>query len=59
MLPSLMLDIGSPELLQTLFDKYLDHTLVFEQNRMVQTIPNFELFDKKWLTIFDRVLMSF
>ena len=27
----------------------------FEQNRMVQTIQNFELFDKKWLTIFDSV----
>ena len=23
----------------------------FEQNCMVQTIPNFELFDKKWLNI--------
>ena len=34
--------------LHTLFDKYLDHMLVkFEQNRMVQTIQNFELFDKK------------
>ena len=27
----------------------------FEQNRMVRTIQNFELFDKKWLTIFDSV----
>ena len=26
----------------------------FEQNQMVQTIQNFELFDKKWLTIFDK-----
>ena len=24
----------------------------FEQNRMVRTIQNIELFDKKWLTIF-------
>ena len=31
----------------------------FEQNPMVQTIQNFELFDKKWLTIFDKVLMPF
>ena len=31
----------------------------FEQNRMVQTIQNFELFDKKWLTIFDKVLTPF
>ena len=41
-------DIGSLKSLHTLFDKYLDHMLVkFEQNRMVQTIQNFELFDKK------------
>ena len=25
----------------------------FEQNRMVRTIQNFEVFDKKWLAIFD------
>ena len=31
----------------------------FEQNRMVRTIQNFELFDKKWLTIFDNVLTPF
>ena len=43
--------------LHTLFDKYLDHMLVkFEQNCMVGTIQNFEFFDKKWLTIFDKVL---
>ena len=42
-------DIGSLKCLHTLFDEYLDHMLVkFEQNRMVQTIPNFGLFDKKW-----------
>ena len=53
-------DIGSLKSLHTLFDKYLDHMLVrFEQNRMVRTIQNFVLFDKKWLTIFDKVLMSF
>ena len=46
--------------LHTLFGKYLDHMLVkFEQNRMVQTVQNFELFDKKWLTIFDKVLTPF
>ena len=53
--------------LHTLFEKYLDHMLVeFEQNRMVQTLQNFELFDqqkkkkkKKWATIFDKVLTPF
>ena len=53
-------DIKSLKSLHTLFDKYLDHMLVkFEQNRMVRTIQNFELFDKKWLTIFDKVLTPF
>ena len=53
-------DIGSIKYLHTLFDKYLDNMLVqFEQNRMVQTINNFELFDKKWLTIFDKGLTPF
>ena len=53
-------DIGSPKSLHTLFDKYLDHMLVkFERNHMVWTIQNFELFDKKWLTIFDNVLTPF
>ena len=33
--------------------------LVEEQNRMVRTIQNFELFDKKWLTIFENVLTPF
>ena len=38
-------DIGSLKSLHTLFDNYLDHMLVkFEQNRMVGTIQNFELF---------------
>ena len=47
-------DIKSLKSLHTLFDKYLDHMLVtFEQNRKVPTIQNFELFDKKWITIFD------
>ena len=41
-------DIGSLNSLHKLFDKYLDHMLVkFEQNRMVQPIQNFDLFDKK------------
>ena len=31
----------------------------FEQNRMVRTMQNFEIFDKKWLTIFDKVLKPF
>ena len=46
--------------LHTLFDKYLDHMRVqLEHNRMVQTLQNFVLFDKKWLTIFDKVLTPF
>ena len=53
-------DIGILKSLHTLFDKYLDHMLVkFEQNRMVWTIRNFVLFNKKWLTIFDKVLTPF
>ena len=53
-------DIGSLKSLHTLFDKYLDPMLVkSEQNRIVRTIQNFELFDKKRLTIFDKVLTPF
>ena len=38
----------------------MDHLLVkFEQNRMVRTVQNVEPFDKKWLTIFDKVLTPF
>ena len=55
--------IGSLKSLHTLsnnFVKYLDHMLVkFEQNCMVRTVQNFELFDKKWLTIIDKVLTPF
>ena len=41
-------DIGSLKSLHILFYKYLDHMLVkFKQNRMVRTIQNIELFDKK------------
>ena len=41
-------DIVSLKSLHTLFDKYLDHMLVeFEQDCIVQTTRNFELFDKK------------
>ena len=43
-----MLTLESLKSLYILFDKYLDHMLVkFEQNCMVQTTRNFELFDKK------------
>ena len=31
----------------------------FEQNCTVQTIQNFDLLAKKWLTIFDKVLTPF
>ena len=59
MLPLLMLTL-SLKSLHTLFGMYLDHMLVeFDQNRTVRTIQNFELFDKKWLTIFDKVLTPF
>ena len=41
-------DLESLKSLRTLFDKYLDHMLMkFEQNRVVRTIQNFELFGKK------------
>ena len=53
-------DIESQTSLHTLFDKYLDHMLVkIEQNRTVRTVQNFDLFDKKWLTIFEKVLTPF
>ena len=53
-------DIRSLKSLHILFDKYLDLMLVkFEQNPMVQTLQNFELFDKKWLITFDKVLTPF
>ena len=53
-------DIGSLKFLHTLFDTYLAHMLVkFEQNRRVQMIQSFELFDKKWLTILNKVLTPF
>ena len=26
----------------------------FKQNRVIRTLQNFELFDKKWLTIFEQ-----
>ena len=48
MLPLLDADIGSLKSLHTLFDTYVDQMLVeFEQNRMVRTIQNVVLFDKK------------
>ena len=31
----------------------------FEQSRMVRNIPKIELFGKKWLTSFEKVLMPF
>ena len=51
-------DIGSVNSLHALFD--LDHMLVkFEQSCIVRNIQNFELFGKKWLTIFEKVLTPF
>ena len=41
-------DIGSLKSLRTLFDKYLDHTLVkFEQNCMVRNIQHLERLDQQ------------
>ena len=41
-------DIESLKSLHILFDKYLDHLLMkFEQNRMVPTVQNIKMFDKK------------
>ena len=51
-------DIGSVNFLHTLFDKYLDHTLV-KLNKIVQSIHNFALFGKKWLTIFRKCWRHF
>ena len=46
-------DIRSLKSLHTLFDKYLDHMLLkFEQNYMVQTTRNLELFDKRTVYFF-------
>ena len=43
-----------------LFNEYLNHMMVkFEQNRMVRTIENFELSDKKCLTSFGKELTPF
>ena len=52
-------DIGSLSLSIHYLISIWNHMLVkFEQNRMVRTLQNFELFDKKW-TIFDKVLTPF
>ena len=41
-------DIGSLKSLHTLLDKYLEHMLVnLWKNRMVRTVQNLVLFDKK------------
>ena len=56
-------DIGCLKSFHTLFDKHSDHMLVkFEQNCIVQTTRNFELFDKNpsiLKTIFDKALTPF
>ena len=49
-------DIGSLKSLHTLFGDVL---VKFEQNRMVRTVQNIDLFNKKWLTIFDIELTPF
>ena len=46
-------NIGSLKSLLTLFDNYVDHMLVkYEQNLMVRTIQNFELFWQKMVNHF-------
>ena len=53
-------DIRRLKPLFTLFYKYLEHMMTeFEQNRMVPTIQNFVLLDKKWFINFDKVLAPF
>ena len=48
-------DMRSQKVLHTLFNKCSDHMPVkFEQNRTVKNMKNFELFGKKWLTIFEK-----
>ena len=42
-----------------LFNEYYHMMVKFEQNRMVRTIENFELCDKKCLTSFGKALMPF
>ena len=54
-------DVGSPVSPYIIWSvAYLGHIILveFEQNRMVWTLQNFEVFDKEWLTIFDKVLTS-
>ena len=53
-------NIGSLKSLHILFNKYLDYILVqFIQNRMVQTIQNFELFRQKMVIHFGNVCHFF
>ena len=53
-------DVTSLKFPHTLFDNYLYHMVVkFKQNCLVQTIPNFVFFNKKWLTVFDKILTPF
>ena len=53
-------DMGSVKSLHKLFGKYLDNMLAkFEQNCMLGNIKNFQLFGKKWSTIFEKVLTPF
>ena len=54
-------DTGSLKFLHTLFDLSIHYliNMLTHANRMVQAMPNFVLFDKKWLAIFDKKLTSF
>ena len=50
-----MMNIGNLKSLHALFNKYLYYMLVkFEQNGIVQTIHNLELFEKKRFTIWTK-----
>ena len=51
-------DIGSLKSFHTLI-KHKHMLVKFEQNRKIRTTQNFVLCDKKWLTIFDKVLTPF
>ena len=49
-------DIGSKKFSPYIFVKHFNHIVVnFKQNRIVRTIKNFELFDKKLITFWQSI----
>ena len=51
-------DIGSFKSLKTLFDKYLDHMLVFEENRIVILSKIFDIFIESVAAILEGVSVT-